>query len=171
MNYSTRICSEHFLNASGRLLCKSEAPSQKLPLVRKNCPASKKKSPTKRISLPSRIPAYHRAESTCIGVNTEHTWEDHIQEVEVLRQEVDRLKQRKAELELVQTWRIASLRIHAMEGLKISTSLIVYCLPHLLMLLSKWFLCVQFCQISTPLCVNNNVLQYFLSPSIHVLLI
>ena len=100
LNSSTRICSEHFLNASGRLLRKSEAPSQNLPLVRKNCPASKRKSPVKRISLPSRIPAYHRTESTCTGVNTERTWEDHIREVEALRQEVDRLKQRKAELEL-----------------------------------------------------------------------
>ena len=100
LNSSTRICSDHFLNASGRLLRKSEAPSQNLPLVRKNCPASKRKSPTKRISLPSRIPAFHRTESTCIGVNTERTWEDHIREVEALRQEVDRLKQRKAELEL-----------------------------------------------------------------------
>lgn len=33
-------------------------------------------------------------------MNTECTWEDHIREVEALRQEVDRLKQRKAELEL-----------------------------------------------------------------------
>ena len=100
LNSSTRICSEHFLNASGRLLRKSESPSQNFPLVWKNCPASKRKSPTKRISLPSWIPAYHRTESTCIGVNTERTWKDHIREVEALRQEVDRLKQRKAELEL-----------------------------------------------------------------------
>ena len=33
-------------------------------------------------------------------MNTERTWEDHIREVEALRQEVDQLKQRKAELEL-----------------------------------------------------------------------
>ena len=97
LNSSTWICSDHFLNASGCLLRKSEAPS---PLIWNNCPASKRKLPTKCISLPSWIPAYHRTESTCVGVNTECTWEDHIWEVEALRQEVDPLNQRKAELEL-----------------------------------------------------------------------
>ena len=104
INKSTRICSEHFLNATGRRLRPDEYPSLKLPVLRTTISITQRKPPKERHSTDLSVITSDEAEElTCdVAVNTEPDWNTEISElkkkINVIEEEKMVLQKKQAEL-------------------------------------------------------------------------
>ena len=99
INASTRICSDHFVNATGYRLCPDEYPSVKLPILSTTISTTQRKPPKERYS--TNLNVINNSDEVekltrDVSVSTEPDWNTEISE---LRKKINLIEEEKVVLQ------------------------------------------------------------------------